>query len=126
MSGAPRGEKTATMARRRGEERRGEERRGEERRGEERRGEERRGEERRGEERRGEERRGEERRGEERDERRHGQKTPPSAAFFRMYDEEDAERGLRPPCLGEPGAAAQDPARHRADRGSHVRPCADP
>ena len=30
-----------------------------------------------------------------------GQKTPHSAAFFQMFHEEDAERGLRPPCLGE-------------------------
>ena len=31
-----------------------------------------------------------------------GQKTPRSATFFRMYDEEDAKQGARPPCLGEP------------------------
>ena len=31
-----------------------------------------------------------------------GQMTPPSTAFFRIYDEEDAEQGVRPPCLGEP------------------------
>ena len=30
------------------------------------------------------------------------QETLPSAAFFRMFHEEDAERGLRPPCLGVP------------------------
>ena len=30
-----------------------------------------------------------------------GQKTPPSAAFFRKYDEEDAKPGLRPPGLGD-------------------------
>ena len=30
------------------------------------------------------------------------QKTPPSAAFFRVHDEGDAEPGVRPPCLGEP------------------------
>ena len=31
-----------------------------------------------------------------------GQKTPPCGAFFRMYDEEDAEQRVRPPCLAEP------------------------
>ena len=31
-----------------------------------------------------------------------GQETPPSAAFFQMYDEEDAEPGFRPPRMGEP------------------------
>ena len=31
-----------------------------------------------------------------------GQKTPLSSAFFRIYDDEDAEQGVRPPCLGKP------------------------
>ena len=30
------------------------------------------------------------------------QKPPPPPAFFRLFDEEDAERGLRPACLAEP------------------------
>ena len=30
------------------------------------------------------------------------QKPPPPPAFFRLFDEEDAERGLRPACLSEP------------------------
>ena len=30
------------------------------------------------------------------------QKPPPPQAFFQLFDEEDAERGLRPACLAEP------------------------
>ena len=30
------------------------------------------------------------------------QKPPPPPAFFRLFNEEDAERGLRPACLAEP------------------------
>ena len=56
-----------------------------------------------------------------------GQKTPPSAAFFLIYDEEDAEPEMWPPFLGGPqGPQGQDPARHRADRRSLVGLCADP
>ena len=30
------------------------------------------------------------------------QKPPPPQTFFQLFDEEDAEKGSRPPCLGEP------------------------
>ena len=47
------------------------------------------------------------------------QKPPPPQAFFRLFDEEDAERGLRPACLAEPrGPQERVQLRHR---GAHRR-----
>ena len=50
------------------------------------------------------------------------QKPPPPQAFFRLFDEEDAERGLRPACLAEPRGPQERVQLHTVEHIADVLP----